>query len=67
MADEIKDVSDRGSKEYVAWLLLRAIAFGENKTTGPEVKADKEWVLKTYQRCLHVTRSGSATDALNIK
>lgn len=65
MADEtIVDKSDRGSPQYVAWLLLLGIARQENKTFSGELKADKEWVLKTYDQCLSVTFGGDAEDVL---
>jgi len=48
MADSsIKDVSDRGSPHYVAYLLLREIA-----STVKFEDRTKKWVLDTYYDCL---------------
>ena len=38
----IKEVSDRGAPEYVAWLLLQGIALKEEKFVSGYVSADKE-------------------------
>lgn len=65
MADQtVNDVSDRGSPQYVAWLLLRGVALKEDKlNSGEFVMADKEWVLRTYSQCLAVT-TGIPADAV---
>lgn len=69
MADTMKfdDISDRGSPQYVAWMLLYGIAMHEEKTYGGTVKADKEWVLRTYEQCLTVTTRGSAENTLKSR
>lgn len=64
MAEQTVDVGDRGSPEYVAWLLFRTIAVNEGKFVGSTVKADKNWTLHTYEQCLAVARGSTAEHAL---
>ena len=59
----IIDESDRGSREYVAYLLLKGMALNENKLdTLGLVRADKTWILKTYARCLQTVRTPGNVD-----
>lgn len=65
MADQtIRDVSDRGSPQYVAWLLLKSVAASEEKGVGEWIEADREWLFKTYEQCLRMANSGSAESVL---
>ena len=65
MADQtILDVSDRGSPQYLAWLLLESVASSEDKGVGDWVSADREWIYKTYEQCLRRANSASAEQVL---
>lgn len=56
MADNsIRDVSDRGSPEYVAYLLMKEISFG----TPHETRTTQKWVFDTYANCLKVVTGRS--------
>ena len=53
--------------EAVAYALLLSIAQHEGKTTpGGALKAEKEWVLRTYQECLRAVAHPNV-DALTGK
>ena len=60
----IRDDSDRGSPQYAAWLLLSAIAHNESKLSAGLVKADKKWIIETYEQCLKVTTGHGAKGIL---
>jgi len=53
--------------EAVAYALLHGIALHEGKAApGGALKADKEWVLRTYQECLRAVTHPNV-DALTGK
>lgn len=64
MADQtIMDESDRGSRHYVAWLLLRSVANGEGKAVyNTYVTADRQWVFETYDQCLQIVNGRRANE-----
>ncbi|KAF0138375.1 MAG: hypothetical protein FD153_1343 [Rhodospirillaceae bacterium] len=52
------------SKEAVAFALLEIIGRHEGKRYDKEMRADREWVLRTYAQCLKVTSGLSNIESI---
>ena len=55
------------SREAVAFALLEIIGRYENKRQGEKegwIRADREWVLRTYAQCLKVTSGISDLESI---
>lgn len=47
-----------GTPEAIAFELLRAIARQEDKLSGDNLVADRQWLLENYRDCLRVAKGG---------